>query len=58
MITAADLEAINKALENGADARIQHTPDGGYRILSDTVKVIKKLTGDRKTKGKKDTLSE
>ena len=47
MLTAADLPAINKALENGADARIQHTPGGGYRILSDTVKVIKKIAPEQ-----------
>lgn len=48
MITVSDLETINKALANGANARIQHTPDGGYRILSDTVKGMKKVSGMKK----------
>lgn len=41
-VTADDLPIINKALDDGADVRIQKTPDGGYRIVSDTVKVLKR----------------
>lgn len=41
-VTVDDLDIINKALESGADVRIQSTGDGGYRIVSDTVHVLKR----------------
>lgn len=41
-VTEADLDIINKALCMGADVRIQTTPDNGYRIVADNVKVLKR----------------
>lgn len=41
-VTPNDLNVINKALNNGADVRIQLTPNQGYRIVSDRVMVLKR----------------
>lgn len=38
-----DLQCIYRALERGADVRIQNTKDG-VRIVEDTVKVLKRKT--------------
>ena len=46
-VTAEDLIIINNALADGADVRIQNTNDGGYRIVSDRVHVLKR-SGQRK----------
>lgn len=40
-VTEKDLTCINAALSQGADIRIQITKEG-YRILADTVRVLKK----------------
>ena len=48
MLRKEDLEVINKALESGADVRIQNTKDG-CRIVADTVKVLKRITAPPKT---------
>lgn len=40
-LTAADIDIINAALSEGKDVRVQLTKEG-YRIISDTVKVLKK----------------
>ena len=41
-VTAEDLPLINKALADGADVRIQGTNDGGFRIVADRVKLLKR----------------
>lgn len=41
-VSVEDLKIINKALESGADVRIQQTGDGGYRIVSDRVHLLKR----------------
>ena len=43
-VTVDDLSIINKALADGADVRIQNTNDGGYRIVSDRVHLLKRST--------------
>lgn len=43
-VTVDDLPIINKALADGADVRIQNTNDGGYRIVSDRVHLLKRST--------------
>lgn len=40
-VTADDLKIINKALNEEKDVRIQRTREG-YRIVEDTVRVLKK----------------
>ena len=47
-VTAEDLPLINKALADGADVRIQGTNDGGFRIVADRVKLLKR-SAPRKT---------
>lgn len=46
ILTTDDLPVVNEALRKGFDVRIQRTKDG-YRILSDTVKVLKKIKTDK-----------
>lgn len=41
-ITAQDLETINEALSRGLDVCIQNTPNGGCRIVSHKVAVLKR----------------
>lgn len=41
-VSAEDLPIINKALAEGADVRIQNTGDGGYRIVADRVRLLKR----------------
>lgn len=41
-VSADDLDLINRALEDGADVRIQQTGDGGYRIVADRVHLLKR----------------
>nr|DAD87631.1 MAG TPA: hypothetical protein [Siphoviridae sp. ctoMB99] len=38
-----DIELIRECLDKGNDCRIQRTKDG-YRIVSDSVRVLKKIT--------------
>lgn len=45
-VTEEDLKIINNALLEGADVRIQKTPNGGYRIVKDFVTVLKKSAGN------------
>ena len=40
-LTAGDIDIIKAALSEGKDVRVQLTKEG-YRIISDTVKVLKK----------------
>lgn len=40
-LAPGDIDIINAALSEGKDVRVQLTKDG-YRIISDTVKVLKK----------------
>lgn len=40
-VKADDLRVINKALNEEKDVRIQRTRDG-YRIVEDTIRVLKK----------------
>lgn len=52
-VTENDLTYINAALSQGADIRIQVTKEG-YRILADTVRVLKKgSANDREDQPKK-----
>lgn len=48
-VSAEDLDIINRALEDGADVRIQQTGDGGYRIVADRVHLLKR-SAPRKAK--------
>lgn len=41
-VTAEDLACINRALALGEDVRIQVTPSGGCRIVSDRVRVLRR----------------
>lgn len=41
-ITAQDIDIINEALCKGMDVCIQNTPDGGFRIVSHRVSVLKR----------------
>ena len=50
-ISAADLPLIEKALADGLDVRIQNTPDGGYRIVAERVKVLKRSDKHPKATG-------
>ena len=45
-VTADDLKIINKALNEEKDVRIQRTREG-YRIVEDTVRVLKKGTAGK-----------
>lgn len=52
-VTAEDLACINRALALGEDVRIQVTPSGGCRIVSDRVRVLRRRSApgedDKKT---------
>lgn len=46
-VNQEDLKIINDALLEGADVRIQRTPNGGCRIVKDFVTVLKKTGGNQ-----------
>lgn len=41
-VSEKDLTLINEALGKGLDVCIQNTPDGGFRIVSHRVSVLKR----------------
>lgn len=46
-ITEKDLTLINEALSKGFDVCLQNTPDGGCRIVSHRVSVLKRSDGKK-----------
>ena len=49
-ISKEDITIINEALEAGNDVCIQNTPDGGCRIVSHKVKVLKRAAKPERSK--------
>lgn len=55
-VTAEDLACINRALALGEDVRIQVTPSGGCRIVSDRVRVLKRCGRPDNERNREDSV--